>query len=125
MNKIYKINTLFQLKNFFGEALIHKKYSMNILGYEFFDFEVRSYPAEKNSKNIYFFGKKGHAVLKYDIKREAISSATFFIGKDKIVVLKYIEGSKYEYINANDDSNEINLHKSFKTVFRNLFKEMF
>ena len=55
MNKIYKINTLFQLKNFFGEALIHKKYSMNILGYEFFDFEVRSYPAEKNSKNIYFF----------------------------------------------------------------------
>lgn len=125
MNKIYKINTLFQLKNFFGEALIHKKYSMNILGYEFFDFEVRSYPAEKNSKNIYFFGKKGHAVLKYDIKREAISSATFFIAKDKIVVLKYIEGNKYEYINANDDSNEINLHKSFKTIFRNLFKEMF
>ena len=72
-----------------------------------------------------FFGKKGHAVLKYDIKREAISSATFFIGKDKIVVLKYIEGNKYEYINANDDSNEINLHKSFKTIFRNLFKEMF
>lgn len=125
MNKIYKINTLFQLKNFFGEALIHKKYSMNILGYEFFDFEVRSYPAEKNSKNIYFFGKKGHAVLKYDIKREAISSATFFIGKDKIVVLKYIEGNKYEYINANDDSNEVNLHKSFKTIFRNLFEEMF
>lgn len=125
MNKIYKINTLFQLKNFFGEALIHKKYSMNILGYEFFDFEVRSYPAEKNSKNIYFFGKKGHAVLKYDIKREAISSITFFIGKDKIVVLKYIEGNKYEYINANNDSNDINLHKSFKTAFRNLLKTIY
>ncbi len=125
MNKIYKINTLFQLKNFFAKAELCKKYSMDILGYNFFDFEVKSYPAEKNSKNIYFFGKKGHVVLKYDIKREAISSATFFIGKDKIVVLKYIEGNKYEYINANDDSNEINLHKSFKTVFRNLFKEMF
>lgn len=80
---------------------------------------------KKNNKNIYFFCKKGHVILQYDIKREAISSITFFIGKDKIVVLKYIEGNKYEYINANDDSNEINLHKSFKTVFRNLFKEMF
>lgn len=125
MNKIYKINTLFQLKNFFAKAELCKKYSMDILGYNFFDFEVKSYPAEKNSKNIYFFGKKGHVVLKYDIKREAISSATFFIGKDKIVVLKYIEGNKYEYINANDDSNEVNLHKSFKTIFRNLFEEMF
>lgn len=125
MDKIYKVNTLFQLKNFFAKSGIHKKYSMNILSYEFFDFEVKSYPAEKNSKNIYFFGKKGHVVLKYDIKREVISSATFFIGKDKIVVLKYINGNQYEYINANNDSNEINLHKSFKTIFRNLFKEMF
>lgn len=125
MNKIYKINTLFQLKNFFAKAELCKKYSMDILGYNFFDFEVGSYPAEKNNKNIYFFCKKGHVILQYDIKREAISSITFFIGKDKIVVLKYIEGNKYEYINANDDSNEINLHKSFKTVFRNLFKEMF
>lgn len=125
MDKSYKVNTLFQLKNFFAKSGIHKKYSMNILGYEFFDFEVRSYPAEKNSKNIYFFGKKGHVVLKYDIKREAISLATFFIGKDKIVVLKYIEGNKYEYINTNNDSNEINLHKSFKTVFKNLLKTIY
>ena len=125
MNKIYKINTLFQLKEFFAKAVIHKKYSMNILGYEFFDFPIKFYPAEKYYKNIYFFGKKGHVVLKYDVKEDVISKITFFTGKDKIILITHIEGNKYEYINANDDSNEINLHKSFKTVFRNLLKMIY
>ena len=122
MNKIYKVNTLFQLKEFFAKAAIHKKYSMNILGYEFFDFPIKCYPAEKYYKNIYFFAKKGHVVLKYNIKADAISEITFFIGKDKMILIKHIGGNKYEYINAADESNEINLHKSFKTVFRNLLK---
>lgn len=122
MNKIYKVNTLFQLKEFFAKAAIHKKYSMNILGYEFFDFPIKCYPAEKYYKHIYFFGKKGHVVLKYDIKENTISKITFFTGKDKMILITHIEGNKYEYINAADESNEINLHKSFKTVFRNLLK---
>lgn len=125
MNKIYKINTLFQLKNFFGEALIHKKYSMNILGYEFFDFEVRSYPAEKYYKNIYFFGKHGHVVLKYNLKEDVISDITFFIGRDKIISINHIEGNKYEYVNADCETNKINLHKSFKTIFRNILKKIY
>lgn len=125
MNKIYKISTLFQLKEFFAKAVIHKKYSMNILGYEFFDFVVKCYPAEKYYKNIYFFGKKGHVVLKYDVKEDVISKITFFTGKDKMILITHVKGNKYEYINANDDSNEINLHKSFKTVFRNLLKTIY
>ena len=127
MNKIYKVNTLFQLKNFFAKAVIHKKYSMNILGYEFFDFPIKCYPAEKYYKNIYIyiFGKKGHVVLKYDVKADAIVKITFFVDKDKIILITHIDGNKYEYINANEDSNEINLHKSFKTIFRNLLKMIY
>ena len=88
-------------------------------------FGVKSISREKYYKNIYFFGKKGHVVLKYDVKEDVISKITFFVDKDKIILITHIEGNKYEYINANDDSNEINLHKSFKTVFRNLLKMIY
>ena len=64
-------------------------------------------------------------MLKYDIKADAIVKITFFVDKDKIILITHIDGNKYEYINANDDSNEINLHKSFKTIFRNLLKMIY
>lgn len=123
--KTVNIKSLNQLELFFKRVGV-KVHNLNVLGYTFENVGISKSYTSSNEKNIFIVKKKITLVLTFNIKTQKITTIHFIkANTDKSILITHNNNNFYDYVGIDNSSKTVNLSKSFKTIFRNLLKEMF
>lgn len=123
--KTVNIKSLNQLELFFKRAGV-KVHNLNVLGYTSENVGISKSYTSSNEKNIFIVKKKITLVLTFNIKTQKITTIHFIkANTDKSILITHNNNNFYDYVGMDNSSKTVNLSKNFKTIFRNLLKEMF